>query len=177
MIVSHDRSFLDPIVNKVLEIQPGKLRVFLGNVSYYLDKKKEEATTASHAAEQSSPTRTAATSRDVAGISSPDMRFASKKEQKRWEAERRNALSKRIKPIKTKIERVEADIEQTESRLAEIESMMAEANFYDDPKKVKEVSLEYQKCKKELTDQMYQWESYQQRLELIQQEFDEGTPE
>ena len=42
MIVSHDRSFLDPIVNKVLEIQPGEIRLFLGNVSYYLDKKKRK---------------------------------------------------------------------------------------------------------------------------------------
>ena len=43
MIVSHDRSFLDPIVNKVLEIQPGAIRLLVGNVSYYLNKKKKEA--------------------------------------------------------------------------------------------------------------------------------------
>ena len=42
MIVSHDRAFLDPIVNKVLEIRPGNIKIYLGNVSYYLDKKKEE---------------------------------------------------------------------------------------------------------------------------------------
>ena len=41
-IVSHDRAFLDPLINKVLELQPGKLRTFLGNLSDYLIKKKEE---------------------------------------------------------------------------------------------------------------------------------------
>ncbi|HKK26179.1 MAG TPA: ABC-F family ATP-binding cassette domain-containing protein [Gracilimonas sp.] len=42
LIVSHDRDFLDPIVNKVLDVQPGYIKTYLGNVSYYLDKKKEE---------------------------------------------------------------------------------------------------------------------------------------
>ena len=38
-IVSHNRSFLDPIVTKVLEFVPGeKPRVYLGNVSDYLEK-------------------------------------------------------------------------------------------------------------------------------------------
>ncbi|MDZ7807644.1 MAG: hypothetical protein U5K71_11080 [Gracilimonas sp.] len=36
-------AFLDPIVNKVLEVQPGYIKTYLGNVSYYLDRKKEEA--------------------------------------------------------------------------------------------------------------------------------------
>ena len=43
LIVSHDRAFLDPIVNKVLEFSHSGIRTFLGNVSDYLTKKKEEA--------------------------------------------------------------------------------------------------------------------------------------
>ena len=41
-IVSHDRAFLDPIVNKVLEVKPGSVRTFLGTLSDYILKKKEE---------------------------------------------------------------------------------------------------------------------------------------
>lgn len=38
-IVSHNRSFLDPIVTKVLEFVPGeKPRLYIGNVSDYLEK-------------------------------------------------------------------------------------------------------------------------------------------
>lgn len=43
MIISHDRAFLDPIVNKTLEIQRDSARIFLGNISFYLDKKRWEA--------------------------------------------------------------------------------------------------------------------------------------
>ena len=40
LIVSHNRSFLDPIVTKTLEFRPGESpQVYHGNVTYYLDKK------------------------------------------------------------------------------------------------------------------------------------------
>lgn len=50
-IVSHNRSFLDPIVTKVLEFVPGeKPRVYLGNVSDYLEKVEREQALAAAAA-------------------------------------------------------------------------------------------------------------------------------
>ena len=43
LIVSHNRSFLDPIVTKTLEFRPGEApQIYHGNVTYYLDKKTEE---------------------------------------------------------------------------------------------------------------------------------------
>ncbi|GAG44168.1 unnamed protein product, partial [marine sediment metagenome] len=41
--VSHDRSFMDRIANKVLEIEDGRLRVYLGDYSDYLWSKEREA--------------------------------------------------------------------------------------------------------------------------------------
>ncbi len=43
-IVSHDRAFLDPLVNKVLEISRSGTRIFYGNVSEYLEKIENEPT-------------------------------------------------------------------------------------------------------------------------------------
>lgn len=42
LIVSHDRAFLDPLVNKVLEISRNGTRIFLGNVTEYLEKIEKE---------------------------------------------------------------------------------------------------------------------------------------
>lgn len=42
LIISHDRFFLDRIVNKVLELDNRKLQIFKGNYSRYLDLKKEQ---------------------------------------------------------------------------------------------------------------------------------------
>ncbi len=170
MIVSHDRSFLDPIVNKVLEIQPGRIRTYLGNVSYFLDKKKEELNpTSSHPGE----------GRDLDLNRNPDSRLSgnddnqteqklSRKEERRLEAERRNALNKKVRPIKQKLEKVEKEIEANETRKAEIEELMAQTDFYDDPEKVKETSLEYESLKNEITDLMFKWEEYSSRIEEVE---------
>lgn len=157
MIVSHDRAFLDPIVNKVLEIRPGQIITYLGNVSYYLDKKKEEAGALEN------DRRSTKNERD-------DESQISRKEQRRLEAERRNELNKKIRPIRKKLEQVEKDIEKNELRKAEIEVLMAQTDFYDDNEKVKATSLEYEEIKKALTDLMYQWEDYSTRIEAVEEE-------
>ncbi len=41
LIVSHDRYFLDRVVTKVLEIELGKLMVYLGNYTEYAEKKRQ----------------------------------------------------------------------------------------------------------------------------------------
>ncbi|MFO7725213.1 MAG: ABC-F family ATP-binding cassette domain-containing protein, partial [Oceanipulchritudo sp.] len=41
-VVSHDRHFLNPVVNKILEIQPGSARVLPGNLDDYLWKIDQE---------------------------------------------------------------------------------------------------------------------------------------
>ncbi len=157
MIVSHDRAFLDPIVNKVLEIRPGQIKTYLGNVSYYLDKKKEEAAALENDRRMTKDERVEDTQ-------------ISRKEQRRLEAERRNELNKKIRPIKRKLEQVEKDIEKNELRKAEIEELMAQTDFYDDNEKVKATSLEYEEIKKALTDLMYKWEDYSTRIEAVEEE-------
>ncbi len=42
IIISHDRSFLDNVVNKIFEIEENKLKIFEGNYTNYLVKKEEE---------------------------------------------------------------------------------------------------------------------------------------
>lgn len=159
VIVSHDRAFLDPIVDKVLEVQKNRVRTYLGNVSYFLDKKKEEAEAQknSGASEQSKS-------------ASSDDSSLSRKEQRRIEAERRNKISKEVNPIKKKLEKVEKEIEQAESRKNEIEALMAEVDFYDDADRVKKTSLEYENIKMDLTDKYSKWEEYANRIEAIEQE-------
>ncbi len=156
MIVSHDRDFLDPIVSKTLEVQPGRVKTWPGNVSDYLERKAEEA--AGRAGEEEASKQTSKN-----GIS--------RKEQRRLEAERRNALSRKIKPLKKRLDETEAKIESHELRKAEIEELMADAAFYDDAEKVKEISLEYESIKADLADLLNKWEEIAGRIEFIEDEY------
>lgn len=42
ILISHDRSFLDKLCNKVLEIEDGKIKIYSGNYSSYADQKTQE---------------------------------------------------------------------------------------------------------------------------------------
>lgn len=43
VLVSHDRDFLDPVINKVLEVRPDGSRMLTCNVSQYIERIEEEA--------------------------------------------------------------------------------------------------------------------------------------
>ena len=164
MIVSHDRDFLDPIVNKTLEVQPGYIKTWLGNVSYYLDKKREEREAENvEAVEQKSEKKK--TSDPTEGMS--------RKEQRRFEAEKRNTLSRKVKPLKKRLQEFENDIEKLEKRKMEIEDLMADPGFYDDEDRVKEISLEYESVKGESAEKMEKWEEIAGRIEHIENSFDQ----
>ena len=164
MIVSHDRDFLDPIVNKTLEVQPGYVKTWLGNVSYYLDKKREEREAQEvQAVEKKSEKKK--TSDPTEGMS--------RKEQRRFEAEKRNTLSRKVKPLKKRLQQFENDIEKLEKRKMEIEDLMADPGFYDDEDRVKEISLEYESVKGESAEKMEKWEEIAGRIEHIENSFDQ----
>ena len=161
MIVSHDRDFLDPIVSKTLEVQPGKIKTWLGNISYYLDKKSREEESGNQHQNGKAPQN-----------KSDQTNTLSRKEERRLEAEKRNALSKKIKPLKKSLKTLEKDIETYESRIAEIEEMMAKPDFYDDADRVKEISIEYEELKSSLNDAFGKWEEIAGRIEYIEQDYD-----
>lgn len=162
MIVSHDRAFLDPIVNKVLEIQPGRIKTYLGNVSYFLDKKKEETELASVPLKKTKSKKVVKETVQESNVS--------RKEAKRLEAQKRNELNKRIRPLKQKLEKVESDIEKKETRKAEIETLMAESDFYEDADRVKEMTLEYESLKNDITNLMFNWEEFSSQIEDVDSE-------
>lgn len=162
MIVSHDRDFLDPIVSKTLEVQPGRIKTWLGNISYYLDKKSKEG--------ESFVNQQKAQQQSQNG--SDQTKTLSRKEERRLEAEKRNALSKKIKPLKKRITALEKEIEQTEARISEIEEMMAQPDFYDDADRVKEISMEYDELKNSLNQAFGKWEEIAGRIEFIEQDYD-----
>jgi len=157
MIVSHDRDFLDPIVDKVLEVRPRETNTFLGNVSYYLEKVKQREET---------ETNDLTTSDD-----SQNNGTLSRKEERRLEAQKRQQKYNKLKPLKKQIEPLEKRIEQMEERKSEIEDLMAQSDFYEDEEQVKEISMEYEKLKAELVEVYAEWEELAMQISEIEEEF------
>jgi ATP-binding cassette subfamily F protein 3 len=162
VIVSHDRDFLDPIVNKVVEFAIGRIRVYLGNLSDYLYAKQQEHAAAAASGSQQA-TRT-------------DMPL-SDKERKRIEAEQRQRRYQRTKPIRQHIEAIEKEIEAKERQKREVEELMSRPDFYKDGEKVKAVTAEYKKLEQELQNAYFRWGELTKELESAMEEFKERHEE
>ena len=156
LIVSHDRYFLDPIVNKVVEVGSGTARAFIGNISDYIAKKREEkeASVKSEAAEKK-----AASAFEV-----------SDKDRKRIEAERRQQLSVKLRPLKLKVETMEREIEKLESRHKEIEAAMLDPELYKNGPEAKRVSAERKELEQLLARAYDQWDTIQNEMEKVRGE-------
>jgi ATP-binding cassette subfamily F protein 3 len=157
VIVSHDRSFLDPVVNKVLEVGNGGLRTYIGNVSDYIAKKREEKD------------RVKAPADMVAGAV-PAVRELSDKERKRAEAEKRQRLSVKLKPLKERVDELERMIAQLESRQKEIALAMLDPEFYKNGAEAKRATAERKEIELSLAKAYDEWDAIQMEMERIKSE-------
>ena len=163
MIVSHNRDFLDPITEKVLEFYPDERppKVYLGNVSDFLEKKKAEA----EASGQSVYAVAASKSGSKSGSGES---AGSRKDQRRQEAQRRQELSKKLKPLKTKLEEIETAIGDFEQQKMDFEKLMADPEFFKDAEKAKAATIQYQASAKGLEAAYTEWSTISDEIEKIE---------
>jgi ATP-binding cassette subfamily F protein 3 len=151
LLISHDREFLDGIVNKIIEVKNKNIKTYFGNCSDYLASKAEEADIAAGKTKSEANNETESKTKKT-------------KEQKRAEAESRNKLYNLTKPVKTKIAQIEKDIKVKEEKLKQIEADMGDESFYKDAEKVKKANKEFGEIKEKLTVLYHQWMEQSSRL-------------
>lgn len=151
VIVSHDRDFLDPVVNKVAEFRQGRVRIYPGNVSDYIyTRKKEEERQAG--ADVRPP------------VSARSEAVKGEKERKRLQAEQRQIKYGKKKPLQDKIEQVEELIVRLEAERLACERLMGNPDFYKDGERVKETALRYRAAEKEIEDAYARWNELTKEL-------------
>jgi ATP-binding cassette subfamily F protein 3 len=155
LIVAHDRAFLDPIVTKVLEFSPGKVRTFPGNISEYVEKKSAE--------------KNIEAERQIVQQHSGQSSPTTEKDRKRFEAERRQEISRKSRPIKEQLEKIERDIVIMERRKKEIESLMGDPDFYKNGEEAKKAALEYQSLQPRLEQSYASWTEITEKIEKLKQ--------
>ena len=150
IVVSHDREFLDGLVEKVYEFGNGKVRECLGGIYEFLEKKKlaslaelelSKSPTAAAPAKPA-PTPTPAAEK-TANTPEPKQRlsYAEMKEQEKLLRKARKAVSD-----------AEARITELEQEVAAIENKMAEGEFSE------EIMMQHSALKKQLENAMSEWE-------------------
>lgn len=151
LLISHDRYFLDKIVARIIELKDGLLTEYLGNYSDYLAKRMLEP---ADVARSETKKRSHSKGRKT-------------KDQKRLEAEVRQAISRDRNRLKQEIARIEEEIDGMETRMKEIEKELAQPATYQDGKQVSEYQREYKRLKKNLEESYDRWEKDKLELEEL----------
>ncbi len=154
LIVSHDRAFLDSIVNKVLEISTGgRVKTYIGNVSEYIEAKKREKSAIS--GQQSTVSGQKKFSNDNLQLKIKNSKKDDKKEKSK----------KNLFHLKKRLEQLEKEIAKTEAEKEAIEKKMGSEEFIKYPVKAKTISAEYDAVNKKLNDLMEEWEKVSEEIE------------
>ena len=187
VVVSHDREFLDGMVEKVYEFRDGGVKEYLGGIYYFLEKRKIESlreierrdpspkgAAAKGAAGNDSGAGSAA-GRGAAGTkaaakSGPVKSAAAEEPAKAVSAgkasyEQRKEQEKLLRKLRRNVETIEAELADIEKRIAEYDARFAAATAYDeaDYKAYNELKPRYDR-------QMHEWEKASYELEITEGE-------
>ena len=146
IIVSHDRDFLDGLVDKVYEFADKKIIEHIGGIGDFLRAKNFNSL---HQIEIKNTDK-----KDIApqAVSDSKLQYEQNKERAR-----------QIKKQERQIELLEGDIADLEKEIAQLEAEFTDGNSSD------ELSVKYHKTQHLLEQKMYEWEILSEDLEKIKQ--------
>ena len=149
IIVSHDRDFLDGLVDKLYEFRDGKVKEHLGGVQEFLERRRLE-----NLSELERHYKPVAEEKPAEVIQ--------KKEEAKQEYQAKKFISKEEKKIRNRIAFLEKGIEDVESKMKDIEALLMNPGPDDD---IMDLTRSYLEHKRQLDYKMEEWEKLNESLE------------
>ena len=150
IVVSHDRDFLNGIVNKVYEFGDHRVREHLGGIYDFLQKKQLD--TLQQLEIKNAPATAAAPAEEAETTAS----------QGKMDYQRQKERERRIRQAEKKVKTLEARIAELEQQLADIEDKLSTATSED-----LNVYYTHSQVSRELEEVMAQWEEAGKELEKV----------
>ena len=150
IVVSHDREFLDGLVNKVYEFGNKKVREHLGGIYDFLQYKKMD-----------SLRELEAVAVEKAAVNADKQSSESK-----LSYEARKEMNRKIRKAEKDVEEAEKVISAYESELSDMNKKLELPEFASDS----DFIMLYQKKQRELEQKMYEWEILSEELDTLKTE-------
>jgi ATP-binding cassette subfamily F protein 3 len=156
LIISHDRYFLDRLVNRVVELEDRKLKPFAGTFAEWWQQKHAEA-------ENRNPKR----QRGQGGTGGMALQLHSQKTaaERRSEAkqqrEQQKAKQREQHKLRTELKQLEARIEKLEAKQKELEEQLAKAFSHEGKASAEEalkLNTAFEAVRAQITEAYTRWE-------------------
>ena len=140
LIVSHDRHFLDNLAERVLEIRDGVLYDYLGNYSWFLEKRESVLNS------QSENSNATVKNLNPAKKSKP-------------------VFSQDKRALKKQIAELEKKISDCEQKISDIDTKLCDPKFLNNSNEIQKLMIERKSAENILKDLYSEWENNSSKLE------------
>ena len=137
IVISHDRYFLNKVINRILELNEDGIKEYLGNYNYYQEKKIN-------------PNRF-----DVL----EELANGKTKTQIKEEKKKKREQEKEEKAKKLKFKDIENTISNSEEKLLELQEKLCLEEVYSNPQESEKVSKEIKLLEEKIANLYEEWES------------------
>ncbi|MFW6055795.1 MAG: ABC-F family ATP-binding cassette domain-containing protein [Chloroflexota bacterium] len=159
--ITHDRTLIREIANKIVEVWSGRLTVYDGDYDSFLEWREKWTEQESRKAVENGDSSSKRTTRDEA------------RERKRRDGELRNRFYRLRAPLEQRVREIEEEIPRREGELEEANLLLADPNHYSDTDLVMETVERKKRLEQQVSDLTREWEETFRRLEHVKAEYEE----
>lgn len=137
LVISHDRYFLNKVVNKIYELNEFEIKEYIGNYNYYVEKKKN-------------PLR----------FEEIQETTGKTKTQIKQERKKKNELEKSKNKERLKVKNIEDQISDLENAITELENKLCLEEIYSNPEESEKINKQLLESKDKLDELYNKWDTY-----------------
>ncbi|MCE1165577.1 MAG: ABC-F family ATP-binding cassette domain-containing protein [Bacteroidetes bacterium] len=153
IIVSHDREFIDGIIDKIIEVKKGGIKTYIGKSSEYLNVLETEN------AEQEQKE------------AKPEKEISAQYKEGIENKKRKKEFTKIAAPVKKKISEIEKELGELERKKIYLEQEMSKTDFFKDSDFAVEIKFEYLDLSQKIENLTASWEKEAENLSELEKKY------
>ena len=143
IVISHDRYFLNKVIDRIYELEKNGIKQYLGNYTYYIEKKKN-------------PNRYEGLEEDTSGKT---------KTQIKEERKKKRDIEKQLKANALKLKNIEKEIADKEEKISNLQNQLCLEEIYSNPTESERVNKEISSTQEEIDLLYVEWEELAATIE------------
>ncbi|GAB1371949.1 ABC-F family ATP-binding cassette domain-containing protein [Candidatus Kapaibacterium sp.] len=153
IVVSHDREFLEGLTNKTLEFKNNKIKEFLGDIDYYLEKTQIENLQELEIKDRHNTNES-----------------SDKSSKSQNDRDLRKSLQRELNKSEKEHSKIEMEIELMEAEISRLDELFSDSDFYKNALELSQKQERYKLLKDELEVKYQLWDDLSNKILDLKEE-------